>query len=84
MNSPERALSQRFMRAFRAEFHDHPVEIKPNMRLIADLGFDSLDILRTRIVVEMFVPVMNLPDDVDFAELRVSDLVEYVVDHEDE
>ena len=71
---PDKLLGKaRFLELLCTEFGYAAGGVSMETRLIADLGFDSLQWLRLAVFVEMLVP-FDAPDDTNPDELTVGDI----------
>jgi hypothetical protein len=66
-----------FVDRFSFEF-DIPVEqLDPEALLVSTFDFDSLELLRLRLFLEMLLPGFELPDQLSLDDLRLQDVYHY-------
>jgi acyl carrier protein len=61
---------ERFCALFREEFGLHDTELSSETNLVNDLAFDSLELFRLAILIEMLAPI-DMPADIDFDALTI-------------
>jgi acyl carrier protein len=66
----------RFCTLFRAEFALEEGSLARDSRLVYDLGFDSLQLFRLSIFVEMLAPI-DLPAEIDFDALTLGSVYDH-------
>jgi acyl carrier protein len=66
----------RFCSLFRDEFELDDRPLSRDTHLVNDLGFDSLELFRLAILVEMLAPI-DLPDEIDFNTLTIGSVYDH-------
>lgn len=67
-----------FERIFRNEF-DIPDEVHlSDALLMADLGFDSLELFRLAVVLEAIAPGFEFPAQMEYVDVRFADVEHYL------
>jgi acyl carrier protein len=72
-----RVLSfERFKRLFADEFELDEGELSRDTRLVTELAFDSFELFRVAIVVEMLAPI-DMPENVDIDSLTLGQVYDH-------